>query len=70
MLLCFELGGSTLTWFIRDGGFFDFEIGGERIEPGLTQLKFRRAIPDSGTAMAQAEYLEVTERALSNCQAV
>lgn len=70
MRLCFELANSTLTWFIREGGFFDFEVGGERIEPGLSQLKFRRANPGPGTALAIAEYVEVTNRATSNCQEV
>lgn len=49
--------------FIREGGFFDFYIGGGRLEQNLTHLKFRIKYPSATKAKATAEFIEVTERA-------
>lgn len=48
--------------FIREGGYFDFYIGGGRLEQGLTHLKFKIKYPTATKAKATAEFIEVTER--------
>ena len=49
--------------FIREGGFFDFEIGGGRLEQGLGQLKFKMSYPSATKAKVTAEFMEVRKRA-------
>lgn len=66
MLLRMEYGsGSSTTLYIREGGFFDFYIGGERLEQGLTHLKFRTTNASAIRGEASAEYIETTSRARS-----
>lgn len=64
MLLRMEQGGSTTTLYIREGGFFDFTIGGERLEQGSGQLKFSINYA-ALRAEASAEYIETTGRSRS-----
>jgi hypothetical protein len=57
-------GGSSMHFF-RDDGPLAFEVGGSRLEPGLTQLKVKLSKGSSLNAQAQAEYHELTCRELS-----
>lgn len=66
-LLCIEYNGSATILYIREGGYFDFYIGGERVEQGLTQLKFRINAPNAVRAQVEAEYIEITGRSVSTC---
>lgn len=65
MVLCLRSNGGQTLLYIREGGFFDFEIGGERLEQGLTQLKFRITNTTAQHARVQAEHIEITGRAQS-----
>jgi hypothetical protein len=56
--------GSSMNYF-RDDGTPGFEVGGARLEPGLTQLKVRLTKGSSLNAQAQAEYHELSCRELS-----
>lgn len=69
MVLCLEgSGGSMSLLYIREGGYFDYYVGGERLEQGLTHLKFRTSAGSAQSARVRAEYFEVTGRSLS-CEA-
>jgi len=63
LLLCREwsAGGRTIN-YLREG---DFIVGGERVEPGLLQLKYRASATNAVSASAQAEYIEITGRSRS-----
>lgn len=66
MLLRMEWGGGgATTLYIREGGFFDFFIGGERLEQGTTHLKFRTGPNSAVRGEASAEYIEATSRSRS-----
>lgn len=58
-------GGSQIVVSVREGGLLDFYVGGERLEQGLSQLKFEIAWPHVVRARAGAEYIEVTGRSTS-----
>ena len=66
-LLCIESNGGTTILYIRDGGSFDFYIGGERLEQGSTHLKFKISAPNAVNAQAEAEYIEITGRSVNTC---
>ena len=63
LLLCREWsgGGRTIN-YLRES---DFIVGGERVEQGLTQLKYRANGVNVVSAQAIAEYTEITGRSLS-----
>ena len=63
LLLCREWsgGGQTIN-YLREP---DFIVGGERVEQGLTQLKYRASGTGTVSASARAEYIEITGRSLS-----
>lgn len=63
LLLCREWssGGRTIN-YLREP---DFIVGGERVEQGLTQLKYRASATGAVSARAYAEYIEITGRSLS-----
>lgn len=67
MLLCLEYNSGYSVLYIREGGYFDFVVGGERVEQNLSQLKFRFTIsaPGPQKAQAEAEYIEATGRSVS-----
>ncbi len=63
LLLCREwAGGGRTINYLREA---DFIIGGERVEQGSTQLKYKASAASAVSARAQAEYYEVTGRSLS-----
>ena len=63
LLLCREWSGGGMTInYLRKG---DFIVGGEEVEPGLTQLKYSASASGAVAARAQAEYIEITGRSLS-----
>lgn len=57
-------GGMSLNIF-RDETGPGFVVGGARIEPGLSQLKVKLSAGSAASARAQAEYYEVTSRAMT-----
>jgi hypothetical protein len=63
LLLCREWssGGRTIN-YLREP---DFIVGGERVEQGLTQLKYSASGTGAVSARAHAEYIEITGRSLS-----
>lgn len=65
MLLCLQYNWGYSVLYIREGGFFDFYVGGERLEQGWTHLKFRISSPSAQKAQAEAEYIEITGRSVS-----
>ncbi len=65
MKLCLEYVSGSSMLYIREGGFFDFYIGGERLEQGLAHMKFRIASPAALRGQAEAEYIEITGRSQS-----
>lgn len=66
-LLCIEYNGGSITLYIREGGSFDFFIGGERLEQGSTHLKFKISAASAVNARAEAEYIEITGRYVTSC---
>lgn len=67
MLLCGEFDNGYSMVYIREGGGFDFEIGGARLEQGSMHLKFRINWPNVLRAQAEAEYIEIIGRCRSEC---
>ncbi len=65
LILCINYEYHSTLIYVREGGFFDFYIGGERLEQGTTQLKFRISAPSALSARVEAEYVEVTSRSTS-----
>ena len=58
MLVCLEYaGGSRSIFYVRD-----FAVGGDTLEQGSTQLKYRVTSPSAIGAQVEAEYREVTGR--------
>ncbi len=65
LILCINYEYHSTLIYVREGGFYDFYIGGERLEQGTTQLKFKISAPTSISARAEAEYIEITSRSVS-----
>ena len=65
MLLCLQYTYGYSVLYIREGGFFDFFIGGERLEQGMSHLKFRISSSNAQKAQAEAEYIEAIGRSVS-----
>lgn len=63
ILLCREWAGGGFTInYLREP---DFIVGGENVEQGLTQLKYRASGLGAVSAQAKAEYFEITGHTLS-----
>ncbi len=65
LLVCINYEYGSVVLFVREGGYYDFYIGGERLEQGATHLKFKISAPTAISARAEAEYIEITSRSVS-----
>ena len=62
LVLCRKWPGGQTINYLREP---DFIVGGERVEQGLLQLKYRASGTGVVSARAKAEYIEITGRSLS-----
>lgn len=64
IVVCTETLGSSSCRYFRPGGFFDFEVGGEQVEPNISILKARVPAPAGPfKAFADGHYVRVDRRA-------
>lgn len=64
IVVCTETAGWSSCRYFRPGGYFDFEVGGEQVEPNIVILKARVPAPASPfTAFADGHYVRVDRRA-------
>lgn len=64
MILClrWDPSPSRTLLYLREP---DFVVGGERLEPATTQLKYQISAAQAVGAQVEAEYVEATGRAVS-----
>ena len=64
IVVCTETSSWSQCRYYRPGGFFDFEVGGDQIEPNIVILKARMPAPSgSFKAFADGHYVRVDRRA-------
>jgi hypothetical protein len=64
IVVCTESPGWSQCRYYRPGGFFDFEVGGDQVEPNIVILKARMPAPASPfEAFADGHYVRVDRRA-------
>ena len=64
IVVCTETSGWSSCRYYRPGGYFDFEVGGEQIEPNIVILKAVMPAPSGPfKAFADGHYVRVDRRA-------
>ncbi len=64
IVVCTEGSTWTTCRYYRPGGFFDFAVGGQQVEPNITILKARAPAPSGPfKAFADGHYVRVDRRA-------